>query len=140
MNQEEKLTLLSSLFIALLILTNLMGAKITAIGSVQFSVALFAFPFTFLITDVIAEVKGREVAVRLVRTSFMTLVFVLFMASLFIALPLQSVVLCARSTPWYSLQAFEFSAPQSSPSTSLRHTMYAPFSFGSGAPLDAIYG
>lgn len=87
MNQKEKLALFSSLFIALLILTNLMGGKITAIGKVQFSVALFAFPFTFLITDVIAEVRGREEAERLVRVSFMTLIFVLLMASLFIALP-----------------------------------------------------
>lgn len=87
MSQKDKLALLSSLFIALLILTNLMGGKITVIGKVPFSVALFAFPFTFLITDVIAEVRGREEAERLVRISFITLVFVLLMTSLFIALP-----------------------------------------------------
>lgn len=85
--QEEKITLLTALFISLLILTNLMGGKITVIGGVQFSVALFAFPFTFLITDIIAEVKGRERAQGLVRVSFVALLFVLLMAALFIALP-----------------------------------------------------
>lgn len=87
MIQKEKVAFLSSFFVALLILTSLMGSKITVIGGVQFSVALFAFPFTFLITDIIAEVMGREEASRLVRTSFITLIFVLLMVTLFISLP-----------------------------------------------------
>ena len=87
MNQDEKVGLLSALFISLLILTNLMGGKITAIAGVQFSVALFAFPFTFLITDIIVEVRGRVAAHNLVRVSFVALVFVLLMAALFLWLP-----------------------------------------------------
>lgn len=87
LRQEEKIEVLSALFISLLILTNLMGGKITVVGGVQFSVALFAFPFTFLITDIIAEVKGRGRAQSLVRASFVALIFVLLMGVLFLALP-----------------------------------------------------
>ena len=68
--------MLSAVFIALMIVSNLMGIKITYIGSVHFSVALFAFPFTFLITDIITEVHGKDAALRLVRTAFITLIMV----------------------------------------------------------------
>jgi len=87
MSRQEKKGILSALFVALLVITNLMGTKITSIGGIQFSVALFAFPFTFLITDIIAEVEGKASAYALVQSAFIALIFVLLMTTLFVALP-----------------------------------------------------
>ena len=84
---EEKSGILSSLFVALLVVTNLMGAKITHIGSVNFSVGLFAFPFTFLITDILTEVHGKARALQLVRNAFIALFASIIMLVFFVALP-----------------------------------------------------
>ena len=87
LSTADKSGMLSAVFIALMIVSNLMGIKITYIGSVHFSVALFAFPFTFLITDIITEVHGKDAALRLVRTAFITLIMVFLFLVLFVSLP-----------------------------------------------------
>ena len=86
-NSNQRAELLAGLFIALIIISNLMGTKITAIGPIEFSVAIFAFPFTFLITDLIAEVKGKRYAQRVVRNACIALCMVALFQVLFVLLP-----------------------------------------------------
>ena len=83
----DRVEFLSALFIGLVLLANLLGTKITAIGSIEFSVALFAFPFTFLITDLITEVKGKAYARRIVHNACYVLIVALLFQALFVALP-----------------------------------------------------
>ncbi len=84
---ERGIELLIICFVAFIVLSNLMGIKITAIGRVEFSVALLAFPFTFLITDIITEIKGKSYAQRVVRHACVALLLVLLFQLLFVALP-----------------------------------------------------
>jgi queuosine precursor transporter len=83
---EKKYGFLFGLFIAAIILANLMGTKISYINFfgfyVEFSVGLLVFPITFLITDSISEVFGKERANELVNISTLVLVF-LFLVILF---------------------------------------------------------
>ncbi len=82
MSKETKLQVLLGLFVALLILMNTLGSKLTTIFGVSVSVAIFMTPLTFLITDIVGEVEGKRVAKRFVWIGFfmliVTLLFTLF--------------------------------------------------------------
>jgi len=56
-----KLHILLGLFVSLLIGMNLLGNKITTILGISVSVGIFMVPLTFLITDIVEEVHGKEV-------------------------------------------------------------------------------
>ncbi len=86
-NKEKKTSLLQGLFIAALIAANLLGTKIAKLWFIEFSVGIFAFPITFLITDVIEEVHGKEKTKQLVTTGLISLIFVLLLTSLSVSLP-----------------------------------------------------
>jgi len=87
MTQHFKLTILSSIFIAGLISANLLGAKVTTIFGITMSVAIFSYPLTFLMTDVIAEVYGKKKAQQVVYAAFIAQILVLFLTWLSIVLP-----------------------------------------------------
>ena len=84
---ETKTNILFGLFIAAIIAANLIGTKITRIGLIEFSVGIFAFPLTFLITDIIEEVHGKDKTKQLVFSAFISLVFVLLLTMLVVHLP-----------------------------------------------------
>jgi hypothetical protein len=86
-SKQDKTSLLQGLFIAALIASNLLGTKITEIWFVEFSVGIFAYPITFLITDMIEEVHGKEKTKQLVTTGLISLIFVLLLTSLSVSLP-----------------------------------------------------
>jgi len=83
---ETKTNLLIGLFVAALIAANLMGTKIAHVF-IDFSVGIFAYPVTFLVTDVIEEVHGKKKAKSLILTGFFALLFVLAITALAMALP-----------------------------------------------------
>ena len=84
---ERGIEILTVCFVAFIVLSNLMGIKITTIGRIEFSVALLVFPFTFLITDIITELRGKSYAQRVVRHACLALLLVLLFQLLFVALP-----------------------------------------------------
>lgn len=86
-SREDKTDFLAVVFVSLLVVANLMGAKITHIGAVNFSVGLLVFPFTFLITDIIAEVHGKKRAKKLVTHAFFALIGITLVSTIFVALP-----------------------------------------------------
>ena len=77
--QEAKLDVLLGLFVASLIAANFLGSKITTILGVSVSVGIFAYPISFLITDMIEEVMGKEKTKRFVLSGFIALVLVLIL-------------------------------------------------------------
>jgi len=84
---NQKISILSSVFIACLVAANLVGAKITMLFGVSVSVGIFVYPVTFLITDALEEVFGKEKVTNLVYSSVISLVIVLAFAYLAISLP-----------------------------------------------------
>jgi uncharacterized integral membrane protein (TIGR00697 family) len=84
---EKKTNLLLGLFVAAIIAANLLGSKITQLGFIEFSVGIFAFPLTFLITDIIEEVHGKEKTKQFVWVAFVCVIVVLLMAILAVSLP-----------------------------------------------------
>ncbi len=82
-----KTNLLLGLFVASLIAANLIGSKIAKLGFIEFSVGIFAYPLTFLITDMIEEVHGKEKTKMFVWVGFICMTTVLLMTVLAVLLP-----------------------------------------------------
>jgi hypothetical protein len=86
MNQEltsrslKKICIALAIYLTSLIAANTLGLKLMpfVFGS-HLSVAVFSFPFVFLMTDVIGEVYGKDVARMFVLAGFVTtLLFILY--------------------------------------------------------------
>ncbi|HOB86473.1 MAG TPA: queuosine precursor transporter [Bacillota bacterium] len=77
---DRKLMFLAVLFVACLLVANIMAGKIIQLGGLVLPAAVFAYPVTFLVTDVVSEVWGKEKAGELVWLGFfMNLVMVAFL-------------------------------------------------------------
>lgn len=85
--KEFKLNILLGLFVSAIISANLLGSKITTLFGVSFSVGAFAFPVTFLITDIVEEVYGKEKTKQFILSAFVSLIFVLLLTLLALKLP-----------------------------------------------------
>lgn len=78
---------LTALFSGLLVVSNILGVKLFAVGEFMLPAAVIVYMATFLITDVIGEVYGKKNARRTVQAGFFTQVVVLFFIYLAIELP-----------------------------------------------------
>ena len=85
-----KANILTGLFIAGLIVSNLLGGKIAQLGRIEFSVGILAFPITFLVTDIIGEVLGKKKARQVVFIGLMAMLFVMLLTFISIQLPTAS--------------------------------------------------
>jgi uncharacterized integral membrane protein (TIGR00697 family) len=90
--------LLAALFIASLVVTNLIANKFVTVdlGFKQFviSAGMLPYPFTFLITDILSEIYGKKKTTNVVITGFFASVFVLgvlWLGSIFPAIELSHV-------------------------------------------------
>jgi hypothetical protein len=70
MHADRPLLALAMAFAGLLVVANLIAVKIVSVGSLSFPAAVVAYPFTFLVTDVVSEVYGRQAATRIVWIGF----------------------------------------------------------------------
>lgn len=84
---DMKLVFLSSLFVGLYILANILATKKFDLGPLVLTGGLLAFPITFLLTDVVNEVYGRAAANKLVWFGFATMSIVAFLIQILIAIP-----------------------------------------------------
>ncbi|MDP7247099.1 MAG: queuosine precursor transporter [Candidatus Peribacteraceae bacterium] len=89
MNKECSLRLhiLFGLFVGLLVGMNLLGNKITTLFGVSVSVGIFMVPLTFLITDIIEEVYGKEVVKHFIIAGVLTIILMFLFTGLCIWLP-----------------------------------------------------
>ncbi len=78
---------LTALFSGLLVVSNILGVKLFAVGDFMLPAAVIVYMVTFLITDVIGEVYGKKNARRTVNAGFFTQIVVLFFIYLAIELP-----------------------------------------------------
>jgi queuosine precursor transporter len=78
---------LAGLFVAALLIADLIGSKLFRIGSVDLSAGMLAFPLTFVITDVLNEFYGPRGARRVTFLGLGAALFAFAIIQLAIALP-----------------------------------------------------
>jgi len=83
---NARLQILFALFIALLIGMNLLGGKIVSILGISVSVGIFMVPLTFLITDIVEEVHGKNTVKHFIIGGIISLVIIFLFTSLFVHL------------------------------------------------------
>jgi len=93
------LPLLACIYSGSLVLAAVMASKIIAVGRLVVPAGVLAYSFTFVITDVISEVWGKEEAQRVVLGGFITLVLVFVLTGISILWPPASF--------WPHQQAYE---------------------------------
>ena len=84
---ESNLILLNGIFITSLLIANVVSSKVVAFGAFVVPSAIVAYPLTFLMTDVIGEIWGKEQANRTVRIGFICQMLSLVLIGLAIILP-----------------------------------------------------
>lgn len=87
---ESNLLLLNCIFVVSLIVANIISAKIVQIGFITVPAAVVCYPLTFLMTDVIGEMWGKEQANKTVKTGFICQMLSLILITLAIILPVAS--------------------------------------------------
>ena len=95
----QAIVVLAGVFAGLLVAANAAGSKLIQVGPFAASATVFAYAFTFLITDVISEVFGKRAATTTVWTGFGAVVLgVLFF---------QVAILAPPASFYSSQEAFE---------------------------------
>jgi len=84
---EIKTNILLAVFVAALILANVIGSKITTIFGVVTSVGIFAYPITFLITDAVEEVRGKKVSAVFIYAGMVALLVSIILVWIGIKMP-----------------------------------------------------
>ncbi|MCT2538140.1 queuosine precursor transporter [Aquibacillus koreensis] len=78
---------LNALFVGLLVLSNILGVKLFSVGDYMLPAAAVVYVVTYLITDVISEVYGKDLARKTVQAGFFTQVIALVFIFVAIELP-----------------------------------------------------
>lgn len=84
---NKKLILLNGIFITSLLVANVLSAKIVTFWGLVIPAAIVAYPLTFLMTDVIGEIWGKEQANETVKIGFICQLISLVLIGLAILLP-----------------------------------------------------
>lgn len=84
---DRNLLILNGLFITSLLIANVLSAKIVSFWGMVIPAAIVAYPLTFLMTDLIGEIWGKEQANKAVRLGFICQLASLAMIGLAILLP-----------------------------------------------------
>lgn len=84
---QQNLMLLNGIFIATLIIANIVSAKIVSFWGLVIPAAIVAYPLTFLMTDVIGEIWGKEQANKTVKLGLVCQIISLVLIGLAILLP-----------------------------------------------------
>ena len=84
---DENLQILIGIFVVSLIVANIVSAKIVSFWGMVIPAAIVAYPLTFLITDVIGEIWGKDMANKTVKIGFICQLVSLALIGLSILLP-----------------------------------------------------
>lgn len=84
---ERNLTLLNCVFVTSLVISNIVAGKVIDIFGLIVPAAVVAYPLTFLCTDIIGEIWGKEEANRTVKRGILMQLFSLLLITVAIALP-----------------------------------------------------
>ena len=83
----NNLILLNGIFFVSLIIANVLAAKIVMIGPLVVPAAIAAYPLTFLMTDVIGQIYGKDEANKTVRMGLLLQLISLILIGIGIILP-----------------------------------------------------
>lgn len=89
-----KLVSLTSLFAAALVISNVIAGKVVQVGFWLVPAAVFAYPVTFALTDIISEIWGKRTAQKVVWIGFAASIVLVFYINLAIWL---------KPAPFYEL-------------------------------------
>ena len=84
---EQKTQILLGIFVAAIVMANLLGTKIADFGFFVASVGIFMYPITFLVTDIIVDVFGREKIKGFILAGFIANVMIFLFVALSVWLP-----------------------------------------------------
>ena len=84
---DNNLITLNCIFVVSLIIANVVASKIVTFGAFVVPAAIVAYPVTFLMTDVIGEIWGKEQANKTVKIGFICQMVSLIMIGIAIILP-----------------------------------------------------
>ena len=84
---QTNLTILHGIFITSLLIANVLSAKIVTFWGMVIPAAIVAYPLTFLMTDLIGEIWGKEQANQAVKLGFICQITSLIMIGFAILLP-----------------------------------------------------
>lgn len=87
---NSNLMLLNGIFITALLLSNIVSAKMVTFLGLVTPAAVVAYPLTFLMTDIIGEIWGKEEANRTVKNGFICQLISLILIGIAILLPVAS--------------------------------------------------
>ena len=89
---------LMAAFVAILLLSNLIGAaKLAVVHGLTFGAGILFFPISYVLGDVLTEVYGYANARRCVWAGFFALAFMAFMSFVVVAMPFSASWGCASS-------------------------------------------
>lgn len=86
-SRESKFIYLCGLFIAAILAANTLASKLFEVGGFVMTAGIIAFPITFMITDIVNEVWGREKAQALVWSGLFANVLMLALYFIGVKLP-----------------------------------------------------
>lgn len=87
---NDNLIMLNGLFLVSLVISNVVASKIVNIFGLTVPAAVVAYPITFLMTDIIGEIWGKEEANKTVKRGLILQIFSSFLILLAINLPIVS--------------------------------------------------
>ena len=97
-NSASRLLLLAGIFMGSLVVAAAIGSKLITLFGLTFSATVLSYPITFLITDIVADVWGKEKARKIVLYGFAVTILAYLLIYLAIILP---------SAPfWHEQEAF----------------------------------
>src|SRR5438552_19059937 len=78
---------LTAIFVAALLVSDLIGGKYFRVGTLDFSVGMIPFPLTFILTDIVNEFYGAEGARRITFVGLGMAVFMFVLINVALVLP-----------------------------------------------------
>ena len=82
-----ELVYLSMIFVVCLLLSNILAAKLLAVGSYSITAGAIIFPISYIINDVLSEVYGYDKTKKIIVTGFLLELFMVIVFTIVIILP-----------------------------------------------------
>lgn len=83
----SNLIILNTVFVTALLIANVAASKVVSFWGLTVPAAIVAYPLTFLVTDIIGEIWGKDEANRTVKIGVLCQLISLFLISIAVALP-----------------------------------------------------
>ncbi|MBQ0089321.1 MAG: queuosine precursor transporter [Prevotellaceae bacterium] len=86
-NEQGELYLLNTIFITVLVVSNFLSSKLTVICGLVIPAGTFGYAITFLVTDIVGELFGKDESQKIVWRGFFAIILSFLLAKIAIWLP-----------------------------------------------------